>query len=150
MVNRDRHVTAITHTGPSGTLMSFAYTYDAAGNRTSVTKDGGNPESYTLDALNRLTNVTNADGATQAYTYDVLPRKENRLSLAVNGGTPITYTYNDADQLRAAAGYTVCGTPSRRRAGASWARAGVKVGSRGASGSAQALNSRMMPSGSRK
>jgi YD repeat-containing protein len=50
--------------------MSFAYTYDAAGNRTSVTKDGGNAESYTLDALNRLTNVTYADGTTQAYTYD--------------------------------------------------------------------------------
>jgi YD repeat-containing protein len=61
-------VTSITHTGPSGTLMSFAYTYDAAGNRTSVTKDAGNPESYTLDVLNRLTNVTYADGTTQAYT----------------------------------------------------------------------------------
>jgi RHS repeat-associated protein len=42
--------------------MSFAYTYDAAGNRTSVAKDGVNPRSYTLDALNRLTNVTYADG----------------------------------------------------------------------------------------
>jgi YD repeat-containing protein len=76
--------------------MSFAYTYDDAGNRTSVTKDGGNPESYTLDSLNRLTNVTYADGTTQAYSYDATG---NRLSLTVNGGTPTTYTYNDGDQL---------------------------------------------------
>jgi RHS repeat-associated protein len=89
-------VTSITHTGPSGALMSFAYTYDAAGNRTSVTKDGGNPESYTLDALNRLTNVTYADGTTQAYTYDA---NGNRLSLTVNGSTPVIYSYNDADRL---------------------------------------------------
>ena len=44
----------------------------------------------------RLTGVTYADGTTKAYSYDATG---NRLSLAVNGGTPTSYTYNDGDQL---------------------------------------------------
>jgi RHS repeat-associated protein len=51
---------------------------------------------YTIDASNRLTNVTYADGTNQAYTYDA---NGNRLTLIVNGGTTVIYTYNDADQL---------------------------------------------------
>jgi RHS repeat-associated protein len=89
-------LTSVTHDGGGlASALSYAYTLDAAGNRTAVTTGAGT-ESYTLDALNRLTNVTYANSDTAAYTYDA---NGNRLTQAVNGATVATYTYDDADQL---------------------------------------------------
>ena len=87
--------TSVTHTGPGGTLASFVSTYDAAGNRTSVTSGAGT-ESYTLDALNRLTSVSYpGGGGTVTYTYDA---NGNRLT-KVAGGVTTNYSYDNADQL---------------------------------------------------
>ena len=89
-------LTALDHAGAGlGSLQSYAYTYDAANNRTSATSAAGT-ERYTLDALDRLTNVTYPNGDTAAYTYDATG---NRLTATVNGTTTATYTYDDADQL---------------------------------------------------
>jgi RHS repeat-associated protein len=88
-------LTGITHAGSGGTLQSFGYTLDAAGNRTAMTTNGVT-ESYGYDALNRLTNVTYGTGDTTAFTYDP---QGNRLTQTVNGVLTNSYTYDAADQL---------------------------------------------------
>jgi RHS repeat-associated protein len=84
-------------------LQSFAYTYDAAGNRVSATSGAGT-ESYTVDALGRLTSVTYPGGVTESYTYDA---HGNRVTKTA-GGQTTNYTYDDADQLvsEGSVGYT--------------------------------------------
>jgi YD repeat-containing protein len=62
-------LTAIDHHDSGGTIMSFDYTLDAAGNRTTVVSNAGT-ESYTLDALNRITGVDYPTGDDVSYTYD--------------------------------------------------------------------------------
>ncbi len=90
-------VTLIDHSGINCqcTLQSFTSTYDAEGNRTSVTTAAGT-ESYTLDALNRLTQVVYPNNDTVDYTYDA---NGNRLTTTLNGNQIATYSYNAADQL---------------------------------------------------
>ena len=60
-----------------------AYTYDAAGNMTTVTKDGATVKNYTYDNFNRLSSAT-VDGVTSAYTYN---GDNLRQSKTVNGVT---------------------------------------------------------------
>jgi len=73
---------------------SSVYTYDLAGNRTSVQVNGGTPTTTTYNFANQITNTgysyDNAgnlinDGSA-AYTYDALSRMTQRRST--------TYTYN--------------------------------------------------------
>jgi RHS repeat-associated protein len=90
--------TGITHIKSGVTLQSFTATYDANGNRASVTHAGGT-ESYTLDALNRLTSVT-YPGPTTSYTYDA---NGNRLT-RTTGGVTTNYTYDNADRMTVAGG----------------------------------------------
>ncbi|RIK43046.1 MAG: hypothetical protein DCC58_10205, partial [Chloroflexi bacterium] len=88
-------VTSIVHATGLGSLQSFAYTYDDAGNRTSVTSGAG-VESYVYDDLDRLLEVTYPNTDVIEYTYDA---NGNRLTETLNSGSPTTYTYDDADQL---------------------------------------------------
>ncbi len=87
--------TSIVHQSGGNTLLSFAYTYDVAGNRTAVTTAAGT-ESYTLDSLSRITGVTYPNGDAVGYTYD---SNGNRLTKTINGGPPTTYTYDNASEL---------------------------------------------------
>lgn len=87
---------------------SWAFTYDANGNRTSAAVDGGAPAPYTIDvASNRVTALTappitlSYDAAGNAladgnYTlgYDL----RGRLADVEGGGTMSTYTYDNAGQ----------------------------------------------------
>jgi RHS repeat-associated protein len=86
-------LTNVAHVKAGMTLRSFAYAYDAAGNRVSATS-GGVTESYTLDSLGRLASVSYG-GTVESYTYDA---NGNRLTKTA-GGTTTTYAYDDADQL---------------------------------------------------
>ena len=81
---------------------SYAYTYDANGNRTSVTSTAGTI-NYQYDELNRQTQETLLDGTTIDYVYDAVG---NRTSKTVtNGGQTVTnYTYNDGNELTAVGG----------------------------------------------
>jgi RHS repeat-associated protein len=94
--NPDQEQTGVTQTGPSGTIASDAYTYDAAGNQTRDVSLAGTT-SYSYDALNRLTGASYPNGATQAFTYDAAG---NRTSETQNGQTT-PYTYNAAGELTA-------------------------------------------------
>jgi RHS repeat-associated protein len=85
---------AVSHTDGISPLLEFAYTLDAAGNRTAVSGTRGT-ETYVLDELNRITQVTYADGTVVEYDYDAAG---NRISETVDGVTT-TYTYDDASQL---------------------------------------------------
>jgi RHS repeat-associated protein len=87
---------------------SWAYTYDANGNRTSVAINNGTPNAYTVDpASNRLTDITTpaitlthdamgnivSDG-TYTMGYDL----RGRLTTATQGGNTTTYAYDNAGQ----------------------------------------------------
>jgi RHS repeat-associated protein len=92
--------TGITHDAPDGTpLEDFAYTLDAAGNRTSLTSSVG-VEDYTLDELDRLTRVEYANGDVVTYAYDAAG---NLVSRTLNGATT-THAYDAAGQLASATG----------------------------------------------
>jgi YD repeat-containing protein len=87
-------LSAVSHTGPTGTLQSYVYALDANGNRTGVTTQAGS-EGYTYDALNRLTSVSYANGDTVSYGYDAAGK---RLTETVNGFTT-AYLYDAAGQV---------------------------------------------------
>jgi YD repeat-containing protein len=72
---------------------SFAYTYDAVGNRLSLVTSSGST-SYEYDAANRLTSVNGV-----VYTWDA---NGNLLNDGVS-----TYTYDHADRLTQVANGTL-------------------------------------------
>ena len=73
----------------------MAYTYDAAGNRTSVEAPGGTT-AYTFDALNRLATVTDADSGLTTYSYDAVG---NRDTASLPNGTTATWTHDTLNRL---------------------------------------------------
>jgi RHS repeat-associated protein len=88
----------LTYKNASGSIIdAYAYTLDAAGNRTGVSGTAGS-ESYTLDPAGRLTSVTYADGTAVTFGYDAAG---NRTSLTT-AGTTTPYTYDAAGQLKTA------------------------------------------------
>ncbi|MBC7328182.1 RHS repeat protein [bacterium] len=79
----------------NGTLITYAnYTYDAVGNRLSMTTPEGT-YSYTYDAIYRLTGEVNPIGGNYSYTYDGVG---NRLTMTHNGVTT-NYTYDAGNKL---------------------------------------------------
>jgi len=83
-------------------LAHYAYTLDAAGNRTHVTETGsGVPRgiSYTYDALYRLTAADYSTGEQYAYQYDPVGNRTAMTDTAVH-----TYVYDAANRLTSADG----------------------------------------------
>ena len=73
------------------------YTYDLAGNRTSLqvsTDSTVQNISYTYDVLNRLATVSESGRQQAAYAYDT---NGNRASLTYANGVTETYRYNKAN-----------------------------------------------------
>ena len=70
------------------------YTYDAAGNRTSITTPSGTVR-YTFDALNRIATVSDASGTT-SYTYDAVG---NLASTTTPNQVSTAYTYDARNRL---------------------------------------------------
>ena len=83
----------LTETKASGDVLT--YTYDNAGNRTSVTTSEGTT-IYTFDTLNRLETVTDPDSGVTAYTYDAVG---NRASITYPNATVAEYTYDSLNRL---------------------------------------------------
>lgn len=95
--NADR-VDSILHKDAGGAvLLRYAYTYDARGNRLSMTDNSG-VHSYGYDALHRLDSVSYADGSTEYFMYDATG---NRTSLVKNG-LATQYSYDAADRIQSA------------------------------------------------
>jgi RHS repeat-associated protein len=89
---RDR---LVRQTDPDGSTL--AYTYDDAGNRTSLATPAG-VTAYTYDALNRLETVTDPQGGVTRYTYDEVG---NRSLVSHPNGTSTSYTYDGLNRLTA-------------------------------------------------
>ena len=99
---------------------NVSYTYDAVGNRLTMT-DWRGLNSYAYDALNRALSVTTPDGKTVGYAYDLVGNRTkltypdgnsvqyqsdalNRLTKVTDWTSKsITYTYDPASNLTATA-----------------------------------------------
>ena len=66
--------TSVTGTLANGTARTTEYAYDAAGRMVSVTDDAGSTTHYTYDAAGRQTTVTRPNGTVTAVTYDTMHR----------------------------------------------------------------------------
>lgn len=120
--NQDNWLSSIVNEGTGGVLSSFAYTYDAVGNRLSMTDESGGVTSYEYDAIYRLMGVEypaisikrhgkpgqtqnphdpwdddilSATKSFERFEYDAVG---NRVRLRDDYGTT-DYTYNAANQL---------------------------------------------------
>jgi len=90
-------------TGANGGNISYAYSYDGIGNRTSATKNNA-VTNYTSNLLNQYTLINSAvpnydadgnmttSGNGWGYTYN----GENRITQATKGSTSVTMTYDYA------------------------------------------------------
>lgn len=84
-----------------GVLVSYAYTYNAAGQRLSATENSGRAVGYGYDALARLTSETiandpNSLNGTINYSLDAVGNRLSRTStLAAISSTTSTYNAND-------------------------------------------------------
>ena len=82
-------------------LQSYAYTYDGAGNRLSMT-DGLGTRNYTYDRIYQMTQATNPLIPTEQYAYDPAG---NRLGTTVDAGNRLlgdasfTYAYDNNGNL---------------------------------------------------
>ena len=76
----------------------IAYTYDAAGQLTSMTLPGGNTVTYQYDHAHRLSKVSDWLGNFALYRYDAAGWP---LSVTVSGGPVTVYQYDAAHNLRA-------------------------------------------------
>jgi YD repeat-containing protein len=76
----------------------IAYTYDAAGQLTSMTLPGGNTVTYQYDHAHRLSQVSDWLGNFALYRYDAAGWP---LSVTVSGGPVTAYQYDAAHNLRA-------------------------------------------------
>ena len=74
------------------------YTYDASGNRLSITDGNGHVTTFAYDALNRLVSESDALGNTWSYGYDALG---NRTSMTDANTQVTTYVYDETNSLTA-------------------------------------------------
>jgi len=90
----------MTNSAPDGTIQSFFnYTYDANGNRTSMTTAAG-VTTYSYDALYQLIGVVYPRGRHVTYGYDPLGNR----TMVNDTGTNTTYTANALNQYTQAGG----------------------------------------------
>jgi len=93
-------LTALLHARGTTVLAHYAYTLDAAGNRTRVTETvGGVPRgiSYTYDPLYRLTAADYSTGEQYTYQYDPVGNRTTMTSTTPLSGTVVTaYTFDAA------------------------------------------------------
>jgi YD repeat-containing protein len=98
-------ITSTNNASPQKLPPVYTYTYDLAGNGTSVQVNGGTPTTYNYNAANQVTNTgwsydnagnLTAEGTT-TYSYDALNRLTARetTTYAYNGdGTLVSQTAN--------------------------------------------------------
>jgi len=92
-VDQANELTAITYA--SSNTPNVAYTYDADGERTTMS-DGTGKTSYSYDSLNRLTSVTNGAGQTIGYAYDL---SGNVIAITYPNGKQVTRSFNAANEI---------------------------------------------------
>jgi RHS repeat-associated protein len=103
---------------PGGLGYVTTYAYDALGNLTSVTQNGGRPRTFGYDALSRMTSESTPEAGTITYGYDASGHSgdlTSRVSPAANqtgsATATTTYTYDLLHRLTAKT-YSDNSTPS--------------------------------------
>jgi len=92
----NRLISASTKGSPNQPNVTLAYTYDANGNRRSMTDSLTGTTNYTYDKLNRLTSITNPAKQTVSFAFDALNR---RTKTVFPNGVTTTYAYDALSQL---------------------------------------------------
>jgi YD repeat-containing protein len=96
-------LTALLHARGTTVLAHYAYTLDAAGNRTHVTETGSGVTrmiTNTYDALNRQIVSAYSTGEAFTYRYDAVGNRVAMTSTTPLSGTVITaYTFDAANRL---------------------------------------------------
>src|SRR3989442_861501 len=96
---------SVVHQKASSTLIA-SYTYDARGNRTSVTDALQDPPtSCDDDVMNRLKKITQPGNATTQFVYDTRGR---RTSVTDPNNKTTQYGYDDARACRRRTGWSRC------------------------------------------
>ena len=94
-LNRPMRVTSEYHFPTATFTKTVEYTYDADGNRLSMTYPDGSVLNYTCDEAGRLTNMT-MDDQTWTLAYD----EDGRMTSILHpNGLELNYTYNGAGWL---------------------------------------------------
>ncbi len=93
-------LTYLENSGPAGTINSFRYTLDPAGNRTRVEEHDGRQVDYEYDDLYRLLaeDITDAVAGDRRIEYTYGP-VGNRLTRDDSAEGVTTYTYDGNDRL---------------------------------------------------
>lgn len=86
-----RLLSLVNATSSGSTISSYTYTYDNAGNRTSMTTPAGT-HNYTYDDIYQLSQATHPASATENFTYDPV---HNRLTSADDDN----WTYDNNNRL---------------------------------------------------
>ncbi len=81
---------------PDGLHLVTSYTYDANGNKLSVTDPKGNTTWFTYDSRNRLVYTTFADGTLKQIAYD---DSGNKVSETDENGNSTLYGYDKLNRL---------------------------------------------------
>jgi RHS repeat-associated protein len=92
----DRLIDARTAATAGQPATQIRYSYDADGNRISMTDPAGGVTNYTYDALSRMTAMTNPFAETFSFTYDNLSR---RISSNAPGGLFTSRGYDAGSRL---------------------------------------------------
>lgn len=114
----DDHRMSGTKLTSDATSWQVSYGYDVAGNRTSVTRQGGPSSAYTYDRAGSLTRVAHTSGSTMLVSQDVtrnLAGAPDTVTTTRGGSTSrAIYSYDDIGQVtrvcRPAAGTTCAAT----------------------------------------
>ncbi|MDD4688790.1 MAG: S8 family serine peptidase [Eubacteriales bacterium] len=84
-------------------LEKYMYTYDAAGNQTSIdeTRDGASKgiTTYTYDHMNRLDSATEPSGKQTTYSYDLAGNRESQTVKYAGNTVATNYAYNGQQWL---------------------------------------------------
>jgi YD repeat-containing protein len=101
-----RLVTNIGYSAPSGISLppSATFSYDAAGNRSSMTTSDGGSVTYSYDSLSRLTSEARQfPGLSGTYTLSYQYNLADAVTQVsdLTGGTSFTYTFDTAGQVTA-------------------------------------------------
>jgi len=105
-IQRDSLNRLVSYTDSFGNQV--AYTYDAAGELTSMTLPGGNTVTYQYDHAHRLSQVSDWLGNFALYRYDAAGWP---LSVTVSGGPIAVCQYDAAHNLRAVVSTGPDGSP---------------------------------------
>ena len=101
-------LTSIVDTGSSGTIASFAYTYDSDGNVLTETDFGGRTDTFQYDRLHRLIqqSVTDpvAGNSSYTYTYDLVGNRLTETTVSSSGQQTFMYVYDNNDRLSTVTG----------------------------------------------